>query len=164
MKGREARPGITFARAIGGGAAALVVAAVVLGASPRVAYAAQHTMQVANRSPVVWDVYLCAQLPQITPVPDRCPEIESDLKSRTCVIHRLLNPGEKAICSVYGDVKHDEYPRSVKVQFKAWHNQKKVWDLSFHGDDGKYVELGLAPDGKATLDCGHIHYWTYDTK
>jgi hypothetical protein len=29
---------------------------------------------------------------------------------------------------------------------------------------GDNVELGLAPDGKATLDCGNIHYWTYDTK
>jgi hypothetical protein len=50
MKGREARPGIAVARAIGRAAAAAMLVAVVLGAGPRVAYSADATFTVGGKT------------------------------------------------------------------------------------------------------------------
>ncbi len=50
MKGREARPGIAVARAIGRAAAAAMLVAVVLGAGPRVAHSADATFTVGGKT------------------------------------------------------------------------------------------------------------------
>jgi ABC-type phosphate transport system permease subunit len=50
MKGREARPGIAVAQAIGRAAAAAMLVAVVLGAGPRVAYSADATFTVGGKT------------------------------------------------------------------------------------------------------------------
>jgi hypothetical protein len=165
------------ARAIGGVAAALVVAAVVLGASPRIAYCAsgyvcpdhQHTMLVTNKSNVPWDVDMDVWIPGSLGL-SQCPR-DSDQASylknnSSCKVARLLQPGQQAGCSAYGTPSENH--ASVQVHFVAYRheywNNHKVWDITFDMAAGRNVELGLAPDGKATLDCGNIHYWTYDTK
>jgi hypothetical protein len=75
----------------------------------------------------------------------------------------VLLPGETKACSADG-IPRDQ-KNKVFIHFVAYlaDTSYKVWDIKFDQAAGDHVDLYVRPyDRRATLDCGNIHYWTYD--
>lgn len=118
----------------------------------------RHTINVKNLSGEKWRVTMNVQLAS-----PPCVTYTNNVYKTgcSCQVEGVLLPGETKSCSAHGLPSDQKNQAFIHLVAYLADTNYKVFDIKFDQAAGDHVELYMGPNGKATLDCGNIHYSAY---